>query len=66
MTLVADTDHAVCDLYGVYGPKKFMGKSYMGITRTTFLIDEEGKIKKRFDKVNVEKHADEVMEAFGN
>jgi peroxiredoxin Q/BCP len=63
-TLLADTDHAISDAYGVYGPKKFMGKSYMGVERKTFLIDEKGKIKKIFDKVNVEKHADEVLEAF--
>lgn len=41
------------------------GKKYMGINRSTFLIDENGKIAKIFDKVNVEKHADEVLEAFG-
>ena len=66
MTLIADTDHAVCDLYGVYGEKKFMGKTYMGINRSTFLIDEDGKIKKIFNKVDVERHADEVLEAFGS
>lgn len=64
MTLIADTDHKVCDLYGVYGEKKFMGKTYMGITRKTFLIDETGKIAKIFDKVNVNAHAEEVLEAF--
>ena len=63
-TLLADTDHAVADAYGVYGEKEFMGRKYMGVARKTFLIDEEGKIKKIFDKVNVEQHADEVMEAF--
>ena len=41
------------------------GKKYMGINRTTFLIDENGKIAKIFDKVNVEEHADEVLAAFG-
>lgn len=65
MTLLADTDHQVSELYGVYGEKKFMGKTYMGITRKTFLIDENGKIAMIFDKVNVEEHADEVLEAFG-
>lgn len=65
MTLIADTDHQVSDLYGVYGEKTFMGKNYMGISRKTFLIDEEGKIKKVFDKVNVDAHGDEVLEAFG-
>jgi thioredoxin-dependent peroxiredoxin len=65
MTLIADTDNQVSDLYGVYGEKTFMGKNYMGITRKTFLIDEDGRIKKVFDKVNVDAHADEVLEAFG-
>jgi peroxiredoxin Q/BCP len=65
-TLLADTDHAIADAYESYGEKKFMGKTYNGVFRKTFLIDEEGKIKKIFDKVNVEAHADEVMEAFEN
>ena len=64
MTLIADTDHRVSDLYGVYGEKQFMGKNYMGVTRKTFLIDEDGKIKKIFEKVNVDAHADEVLEVF--
>ena len=64
MTLIADTDHQVSELYGVYGEKKFMGKTYMGITRKTFLIDENGKIAKIFDKVNVDEHATEVLQAF--
>jgi len=63
-TLLADTDHALSDAYGVYGPKTFMGRNYMGLSRTTFLIDEHGRIKKIFDKVNVEQHADEVLQAF--
>jgi thioredoxin-dependent peroxiredoxin len=64
-TLLADTDHAVADAYGVYGEKNWMGKKYMGVDRKTFLIDEEGRIKKIFNKVNVEQHADEVLQAFG-
>ena len=63
-TLLADTDHAMADAFGVYGEKEWMGKKYMGVDRKTFLIDEEGRIKKVFDKVNVEQHADEVLEAF--
>jgi peroxiredoxin Q/BCP len=63
-TLLSDTDHAVADAYGVYGEKEFMGKKYMGVDRKTFLIDEQGRVKKVFDKVNVEEHADEVLEAF--
>jgi len=63
-TLLADTDNAVSDTYGVYGQKKFMGRTYMGVNRTTFLIDEKGKIKKVFEKVKPEEHASEVLEAF--
>jgi peroxiredoxin Q/BCP len=63
-TLLADTDHTVSDAYGVYGEQTWGDKKYMGVARKTFLIDKEGKIKKVFDKVNVEQHADEVLEAF--
>lgn len=63
-TLLADTDHSISDAYGVYGEKKFMGRSYMGVKRMTFLIDEKGKIKKIFEKVKPEEHAKEVLEAF--
>ncbi|MEP6743769.1 MAG: thioredoxin-dependent thiol peroxidase [bacterium] len=63
-TLLADTDHAISDAYGVYGQKKFMGRSYMGVNRMTFLIDEKGKIKKVFEKVKPEDHAQEVLAAF--
>ncbi|MGI8638945.1 MAG: thioredoxin-dependent thiol peroxidase [Pyrinomonadaceae bacterium] len=63
-TLLADTDHAIADAYGSYGDKQFMGKTYTGILRKTFLIDEEGKVVKIFDKVKVDEHADEVLEAF--
>lgn len=64
-TLLADTDHAVADRYGVYGEKQFMGKKYMGVSRKTFLIDGEGRIARILDKPNVEQHADEVLQAFG-
>ncbi len=63
-TLLADTDHAIAESYGVWGEKKFMGRTYMGVQRTTFLIDEKGKIKKVFEKVKPEDHASEVLEAF--
>jgi thioredoxin-dependent peroxiredoxin len=63
-TLLADRDHKIADAYGTYGQKKFMGRTYMGILRTTFLIDEKGKIKKVFEKVKPEDHAREVLEAF--
>ena len=63
-TLLADTDHSVADAYGVYGEKEFAGRKYMGVSRKTFLIDEQGRLRKVLDKVNVEEHADEVMKAF--
>lgn len=65
-TLLTDTDHRVADLYESYGEKQFMGKTYDGVLRKTFLIDETGKIKKIFDKVKVDEHADEVLKAFEN
>jgi peroxiredoxin Q/BCP len=64
-TLLADPDHSIADTYGVWGEKKFMGRTYMGVKRMTFLIDEKGKIKKVFEKVKPEEHAREVLEAFG-
>ncbi|MBA3242945.1 MAG: thioredoxin-dependent thiol peroxidase [Acidobacteria bacterium] len=63
-TLLSDTDHSVSDAYGVYGEQRWGDKTYMGVARKTFLIDEEGQIKKVFDKVDVEQHAEEVMQAF--
>jgi peroxiredoxin Q/BCP len=63
-TLLTDTDHTIADSYGVYGEKKFMGRTYMGVRRTTFLIDEQGKIKKIFAKVKPDEHAREVLDAF--
>ena len=62
-TLLADTEHKLADAYGVYGEKSFAGRNYMGVTRKTFVIDKAGKIKKVFDKVDVEHHADEVLAA---
>ena len=64
-TLLADTDKKIVNDYGVWGEKSMYGKKYMGTNRKTFLIDEQGKIAKIFDKVNVSEHADEVLEAFG-
>ena len=64
-TLIADTEKDVVQKYGVWVEKSMYGKKYMGIQRTTFLIDPEGKIAKIFDKVDVANHADEVLSAFG-
>jgi thioredoxin-dependent peroxiredoxin len=54
----------VVEKYGVWVEKSMYGKKYMGTERKTFLIDEKGRIVKIFDKVDVEKHADEVLAAF--
>jgi peroxiredoxin Q/BCP len=65
-TLLADTEKSIAEAYGVWGEKKFMGRTYMGVLRTTFLIDEKGKIKKVFEKVKPEEHASEVLDAFAD
>ena len=63
--LLADEGHKVCDLYGVWGTKKFMGKEYEGVLRTTFLIDENGKIAKVFERVRPAEHSAEVLSILG-
>ncbi|HLA94206.1 MAG TPA: thioredoxin-dependent thiol peroxidase [Pyrinomonadaceae bacterium] len=63
--LIADTDKKIVEKYGVWGEKSMYGKKYMGTIRKTFLVGEDGKIVKIFDKVNVAEHADEVLAAFG-
>lgn len=62
-SLIADEDHAICEAYGVWGQKKFMGRQYMGVLRTTFLIDPEGKIIKVFEDVKPADHSAEVLAA---
>jgi thioredoxin-dependent peroxiredoxin len=62
-TLLADTEHTVAEAYGVWKEKSMYGKTYMGIERTTFLIDEKGKIKHVFYKVKADGHAQEVLAA---
>ena len=64
-TLLADEGHKICELYEVWGLKKFMGREYDGVFRTTFLIDEEGKIIKVFENVKPAAHSKEVLAAFG-
>ena len=63
--LLVDEGHKVCDLYGVWGPKKFVGKAYDGVLRTTFLIDENGTIVKVFENVRPAEHSAEVLAALG-
>jgi peroxiredoxin Q/BCP len=62
-TLLADEDHIVCDLYGVWGPKNKMGKTYDGVYRTTFLIGADGQIIKVFESVMPDGHSAEVLVA---
>jgi peroxiredoxin Q/BCP len=62
--LLADVEHKVCDSYGVWGPKKFMGKEYEGVLRTTFLIDGEGMIKKVYENVRPAEHSTELLKEF--
>ena len=59
-TLLSDVDHQVAEAYGVWVPKSMMGKKYMGIARTTFLIDAEGRIARVFEKVTPLGHGDQV------
>jgi len=61
--LLADTDITVSQLYDVYGEKNFAGKTYMGVNRSTFLIDKDGIVRKIWHKVRPEDHAEEVLEA---
>jgi len=60
--LLADEDKSVINAFGVWGPKKFQGREYDGIHRTTFLIDEEGKVEKVISKVKTKDHAAQILE----
>tara|TARA_R110001592_G_scaffold60401_8_gene183688 strand:+ start:3415 stop:3888 length:474 start_codon:yes stop_codon:yes gene_type:complete len=60
-TLLSDEDHAVADKYGVWDLKKFMGREYMGIVRTSFLINKEGRLVHIMDKVKTKTHHDDVL-----
>ncbi|MFC1996500.1 thioredoxin-dependent thiol peroxidase [Chloroflexota bacterium] len=60
-TLLADTDHQVCELYGVWGPKKFMGREYEGVHRTTYLIGPDGIIQQVFENVKPANHSTEIL-----
>lgn len=64
--LLADADHAVSERYGVWQKKMRYGRSYMGIVRTTYLIDADGKVARRWDKVSVDGHVDEVLAALAD
>jgi len=64
-TLLADVNKEIVEKYGVWGEKKFMGKSHMGTHRVTFLINEEGKIDHVIEKVDTKNHADQIAETWG-
>ncbi|SFF02277.1 peroxiredoxin Q/BCP [Paenibacillus algorifonticola] len=61
--LLADEEHEVCELFGVWQLKKLYGKEYMGVVRSTFLIDAEGKLAREWRKVKVKGHVEQVVEA---
>ena len=63
-TLLADTDRKVCELYAVWGRKKFLGREYDGVLRTTFVIGPEGKILRVFENVKPVEHSAEVLQVF--
>ena len=60
-TLLSDEDHAIADKYGAWGLKKFMGREFMGILRTTFIIGADGRLKHVMDKVKTKSHHDDVL-----
>ena len=60
-SLLSDEDHTVLNAYGVWGPKKFMGKTYDGIRRTTFIIDENGIIEDIIEKVKTKDHTNQIL-----
>jgi thioredoxin-dependent peroxiredoxin len=65
-TLLADADHAVADLYGVWGEKKFAGRTYLGVFRSTFVIGADGTVNKVMHDVKPANHADDVLAALGS
>ncbi len=65
-TLLADEGHKITEAYGVWGLKKYVGKSYYGVLRTTFLIDGSGKILRVFEKVKPDTHSQEILAALGS
>ena len=63
-TLLADTDHSVCEAYGVWAEKSMYGRKYMGVLRTTFMIDAEGRIEKIFTKVDTKNHYQQIIDSY--
>ena len=65
-TLLADTEHSVAEQYGVWGEKSFAGKKYMGVSRSTFVIDADGNVKSVMHNVKPASHADDVLAVLGS
>src|SRR5262245_27437650 len=65
-TLLSDTEHEVAEQYGVWGEKTYMGRPYMGVSRTTFVIDEDGNVVSVMQDVKPATHADDVLAALGS
>ena len=63
-TLLADTDKSVCEAFGVWVEKSMYGRKYMGVARTTFIIDEQLRIEKIFDKVETSKHYEQIIKSY--
>lgn len=63
-TMLADTEHSIIDKFGVWGPKQLFGRNYLGLIRTSFLIDEKGVIKKIISKPKSKQHAAEILQAW--
>ena len=63
-TLLADTDKSVAEAYGVWGEKSMYGRKYMGIFRTTFVIDAEGRIERVFTKVDTKNHYQQILDSY--
>lgn len=61
-TLLSDVDHAVADKYGVWGPKKFMGREFLGLRRSSFIIGGDGRLLHIMDKVNTKTHHQDVLD----
>ncbi|HNY07711.1 MAG TPA: thioredoxin-dependent thiol peroxidase [Bacteroidales bacterium] len=62
--LIPDTEKKIINAYGVWGPKKFMGRTFDGINRTTFVVSEDGKIEKIFSKVDTKNHTQQILEEY--
>jgi len=65
-SLIADTDKTIINAFGLWGPKKFMGRIVTGVYRTTFLVDEKGKIEQIIDSVKTKEHGDQILNAIQN